>query len=115
MTGPNQETIPDSPKTGQGDESAVARAMESYLARLERGEAPGVEEFVARHPAIADRLRTCLTTLQFVEQVSVPITSQESGGENPAHGLSLGDYQILKEIGRGGMGMLAPPQGGREG
>jgi serine/threonine protein kinase len=69
---------------------------------------PDHEEFISRHPEIAAELRECLSALQLVHGTAPELG--RDAGERPA-GLSaeprlLGDYRLLREIGRGGMGVV---------
>ncbi len=91
------------------DDSELARVVETYLADLEAGKKPAVEELLARHPRIAERLSTCLANLQFVEQAAAPLAAPEAQARSNVPGgaaMRLGDFRILKEIGRGGMGIV---------
>jgi WD40 repeat protein/serine/threonine protein kinase len=77
--------------------------VEEFLDRHRRGEKPQVAEYVDRFPHLAHQLRRSLTALAMIEQARQP-------GEPapPPAGLpeQVGDYRILREIGRGGMGIV---------
>ena len=86
-------------------ELLVSEAANEFLERLGRGERPDAEEYAGRHPALAAVLRQVLPALE---------AWQSPGGDHswdrysdPA-GLTgcLGDYRILRELGRGGMGVV---------
>ena len=54
--------------TGEGEsEDELAQVLDAYLAEVEAGRPVDPEEWVGRHPAIADRLRACLKSLHLVE------------------------------------------------
>src|SRR5947207_14275452 len=76
------------------------------MALLEAVVHPSRDEFLARYPEIADELSTCLDGLAFVHsaaaQMQGPATAQVD--EESATAKPLGDYKLLREIGRGGMG-----------
>jgi len=91
------------------DDPRVAAAMQQYLDALESGQAPPREEFLAQHADIAKELAGCLDGLALVHEAARSI--KEVGG--PAGSLTadeltlpLGDFRILREIGRGGMGVV---------
>ncbi len=86
---------------------------ESFLARFRAGERPSIEEYATRHPDLADQIRELMPALVMVEQDLTidPDFGPGSKSEQPARLTSpgkerLGDYRILREIGRGGMGVV---------
>ena len=119
--------IPDEPppipvnRAGSSDgehEDELVQALDAYLAEVEAGRPVDPEDWVSRHPAIADRLRACLKSLHLVEAAaeslaiapeparagSVPEDDDGTGGDG--QGPRLGDFRVLRELGRGGMGIV---------
>src|SRR5262245_26406712 len=105
--------LPQAARSGTGEDERLIRAMEEYRARLEAGEKPDRHAFLLRHPDIAEALAGCLTGLDFLHAVA-PNLSQP-GRDNPAAstgagedrpGATLGDFRIVREVGRGGMGVV---------
>jgi hypothetical protein len=96
-------------------ESQLANAVEAYLAELEMGRHSGREEFISRYPEIADELRKCLDGLELVNRVgpqlsSAGCSSTLADGDPVTVDTSLGDFRILREIGRGGMSVVYEAQ-----
>src|SRR5262249_42660376 len=63
-------------------------------------------EILAQYPELAADLEACLASLEFIRQGAVGKREVENP---PGSGLVtgvLGDYRILREIGRGGMGVV---------
>src|SRR5207249_928136 len=90
------------------DDPRVVRAVQEYLAQAEAGGKPSRSEFVARYADIAEPLGRCLAGLEFV-QAAAPQLSQPLDGVAPTDGAvtgTLGDFRILREVGRGGMGIV---------
>jgi len=83
-------------------DAAVARLVAEYEAALQAGRPVPREEFLGRHPAHAAALAECLEGLEFLHRVAPP-----SGGtdETPVPE-TLGDFRIVGEIARGGMGVV---------
>ncbi len=100
----------------QLDDPRVVAALDEYLAALEAGQRPNRQEFLSRHSAIAAALAECLAGMEALHQAtSAPQPSDDRRDAGPtggiAHadwqpGMPLGDYRLLREIGRGGMGVV---------
>ncbi len=113
---------------GEGEDE-LARVLDAYLAEVEAGRPVDPEEWVGRHPAIAARLRACLKSLHLVEAAAealalspqpvrfdapgqdnadaeddagIDVESSDVAGEGPR----LGDFRVIRELGRGGMGVV---------
>jgi WD40 repeat protein/serine/threonine protein kinase len=80
----------------------------SFLARVRAGERPSVEDFAAAHPELADQIRARLPALVTAERDPSKGPGAEAAPCPPTAGASrrLGDYRILREVGRGGMGVV---------
>jgi serine/threonine protein kinase/WD40 repeat protein len=82
-----------------------------FAERYRRGERPSLNEYTDRYPHLADEIRELFPALVMMEQLgsgdnqhSDRVTSRmRDEGPKPEQ---LGDYRILREIGRGGMGVV---------
>jgi hypothetical protein len=77
--------------------AALARALDSYLAALKAGQAPQRAAVLAAHPNLAAALEPCLAALDFLHR------AEQAPGDAPVR---LGDFRIVREIGRGAMGVV---------
>jgi eukaryotic-like serine/threonine-protein kinase len=86
----------------------VAQVADEFSAELERGDAPRVEDYAERYPALAQQLLEVLPALKLMRAVNEAASS--AGGRLKhaaiAPGERLGEYRIICEIGRGGMGVV---------
>ena len=105
QTETNVADIPDDPR--------LMRAVQEFLEQLEAGQRPDRQEFIRRYPDLAQPLNQCLDGLELVHKAGVgkklelsgdAWLSVGSGDVLPAN--PLGDFKILREIGRGGMGIV---------
>jgi serine/threonine protein kinase/WD40 repeat protein len=83
----------------------VARLLEEYLEQLEEGAARRPEAWLAEHPELSGAPEECLAALELLHQTAVG----PDRGSPPETVLSrgrVGDYHLLREAGRGGMGII---------
>lgn len=94
------------------DDSRLAAALGAYVEALESGQAPDRCAILARYPDLAERLVQCFDGLDLVRCAA---SGFETQSYHPARRLAmpsmlegcvLGDYRVLGEVGRGGMGVV---------
>src|SRR5262245_20911667 len=90
----------------------VDQLAEEFLARQRKGERPDVREYADKYPHLADEIRDVLGALAVMEDLKpsmLDVTGTAAGAVTVAEGKRLerlGDYRILREVGRGGMGIV---------
>src|SRR5580700_2865889 len=90
----------------------VEALAEEFLERKRRGEQPTLREYVERYPELADDIRDLFPALLMMEDLgesSGGTTGSLAADNGAALGIRLerlGDYRVLREIGRGGMGVV---------
>jgi serine/threonine-protein kinase len=99
------------------------QVVTAYLKALEAGERPTPDEWLARHPDLAAELRSFFAAQASIDRVAAPLrdragpapgdTPTTAPGEGHVIGLHdstrvcyFGDYELLEEIARGGMGVV---------
>jgi WD40 repeat protein/serine/threonine protein kinase len=96
------------------DDPRVTQALEEYQAALEAGQPLDRQAFLARYPEIAEVLAECLDGLEFVQKAAPELDEPDRDRSIPGTAAAvaiepegpLGDFRIVREIGRGGMGVV---------
>src|SRR6516164_4757282 len=88
----------------------VEALAEEFLERYRTGERPPLTEYVRRHPELADEIRELFPALVMMEEAA-PRQSAGPAAAPPRAGNGrelhrLGDFRVLREVGRGGMGIV---------
>ena len=97
-------------RTGAGDE-LLGELIEEVSRQLEAGEAVDLDAFIAAHPERAETLRLVLPALVVLADLGRSAVREPHAcfvRESPdGTGLGeLGDFRIIREVGRGGMGVV---------
>jgi WD40 repeat protein/serine/threonine protein kinase len=94
-----------------GERGPVDLLADEFLARCKRGEKPTIREYCDRHPDLAGEIRDVFEAVLMVEDLK-PRSDESNGSLGAAASAAgkrlhqIGDYRILCEIGRGGMGVV---------
>ncbi|MGE5191065.1 MAG: hypothetical protein ACM3U2_01095, partial [Deltaproteobacteria bacterium] len=98
--------IPEDPR--------IVEVVQDYLARLEQGETPDRAAFAQRYPELAGAVEQCLEGLDLVhaeskrQRARAGAAGPSTAKGAPAEALPdpLGDFRIVRELARGGMGVV---------
>jgi serine/threonine protein kinase/WD40 repeat protein len=77
---------------------------DEFLARYRRGERPALTEYTGKYPELADEIRDLFPALVMMEEAGRRDASLPGAGHRMPD--RVGDYRILREVGRGGMGIV---------
>src|SRR5437868_5146988 len=109
--------LADSPEPSTDEDPVLANLVEELTARLQAGKLPDGEALAREHPAHAEPLLQLLPALQALAQAGVERRSGKVGRDPALLEASvlpslfaalgcLGDFLLLREGGRGGMGVV---------
>lgn len=84
-------------------EQQLERVLADYLRRIEQGEIVDRAALLAQHPELADELQEFLSNNALFRRGGPPTIAPRSP---PPRLRYFGDYQLLEQIGSGGMGVI---------
>jgi hypothetical protein len=106
-------TTPNDPTMSHDSLDGV---IADYMLAVEGGEVPNRQELLDRHPEHADALRAFFADLDRMDRVASPLrladgleatSAVKSNGHTASATIRyFGDYELLEEIARGGMGIV---------
>jgi len=97
-----------------GFDPVLDDVIEELANRIQAGEPVDIEAILARYPDRAESLRRLLPAMEVMAEFGVSASRLAAkgvaAGVGPVHGDAalgtLGDFRILREVGRGGMGVV---------
>lgn len=96
-----------------GDDDArqpVEVLCEEFLDRWRRGESPTIDEYAAKYGALKDEIEVVFPAMLAMENVKTDRLARSSAGRPVQLQVErleqLGDYRIIRELGRGGMAIV---------
>jgi serine/threonine protein kinase len=98
--------------TTESRSGLVLELAEEFLERYRKGQRPPLLEYVEKYPDLADEIREVFPAMAMMEKIALAdesLAGDPTGAAQPVKAPALellGDYRILREIGRGGMGVV---------
>src|SRR5262249_53522397 len=101
-------SLPNGAVSGKVDH-VLADVVAEITDRLHAGEPADVEEYARRHPDLADRLRRLVSAMTVGGRLHASAAlggPASEGGEREMLSGTLGDFRLIREVGRGGRGVV---------
>ena len=101
--------VPQSASTVAPSDERLARLMDEYLVSLEQGTPIDLQRLIDEHKDLADEIRSMSASLDLLHQTTTqmrPPANQQADKPTDTVAKRLGDFEIGREIGRGGMGVV---------
>jgi serine/threonine protein kinase/Flp pilus assembly protein TadD len=97
--------------SSESHSEVVLEMAEEFLERYRRGERPSMREYIERHPELAAEIREVFPAMAMMENIALADESlDETHGQPPGSVgtplQQLGDFRIIREVGKGGMGIV---------
>jgi eukaryotic-like serine/threonine-protein kinase len=89
----------------EANDELLADLADDFLRRYRAGERPTPDEYIKKHPELADRIRDLLSAALAMEQPGVGITFDFAPDKERVGG-TIGRYKLLERIGEGGFGIV---------
>jgi serine/threonine protein kinase/Flp pilus assembly protein TadD len=100
----------ESPEQKAEGRDPLDQLAESFLERLRAGDEPAVSEYEAKHPELATDIHDLFPALVMMERgrqcVAKTPAAQAACLTKEQVPAQLGDYRLLRQVGRGGMGVV---------
>src|SRR6266436_5438703 len=90
----------------------ISKLADDFLARHRQGQRPSIDDYAAANPELAGEIRRLFPALLMMEELkpaSGDATGSFDGSAVVVRGTRLerlGDFRVLREVGRGGMGVV---------
>ena len=92
------------------DRDPFEELASEFADRYRNGERPSIDEYASAHPALAEEIRDLFPTIAAMEKSKTKSAPRAESLVKPVVDSlpirQLGDYRLLGEIGRGGMGIV---------
>ena len=98
-----------SPALDAADPEILEKIVAEFTGRIRAGELPAIGEYQARFPKLREEIEELLASVAMIEQLkgsSEPQPNNQKLLDTVSQLSSIGSYRLVREIGRGGMGVV---------
>ncbi len=98
------------------DRAPLEALATRYIAEWREGQSPSIEDYAAAHPHLADEIRRLFPFVLALEDLNPSSTIRfDPRRQHFASGTRFGDFRVVRQIGRGGMGVVYEAEDVRSG
>jgi len=90
----------------QSQEERLQEVIAAYLRDVEADRNPDQAEILARHPELAGELQSFFAGQEHIGRLAAPLRQVVETPPDAGITGTLGDFRIVREVGRGGMGIV---------
>jgi len=98
------------PSDPTADRDSLEQLVDEFAARCRRGEQPSVVEYTERYPEYTRQIEQLFPAVAMMERLRAEEASHREAAVRHGHSFvapdRIGDFDIRREIGRGGMGVV---------
>ena len=98
----------DKTTESSANDMLLAKLADEFAARYRAGERPSLQEYIDRYPELADEIHELFPAMVEIEQVKDDRSRTPSNRRRRRRTSlrQLGDFRIVREVGKGGMGIV---------
>ena len=92
-------------------DALLEKIVADYTRQFRDGDRPAIGDYKSKHPEFANEIEELLTSVAMIEGLKIESasgssSSQDSVTDDLTNRKQLGDYLLIRELGRGGMGVV---------
>jgi eukaryotic-like serine/threonine-protein kinase len=84
----------------------IEQLADDYVKKYRAGQSPSITQYIKKYPELSEEIQECFPAIAALEGLKAVETTEGKISLGRSQPKQLGDFRIIKEIGRGGMGVV---------